>query len=183
MRWNQTIVICAVLVCLMRAASAQNDGELREMEGSGTLRLPVDEVVLTFNAEDAKGRAINDLKAGEIRVWDNGVAPRKIVAFDMLFNRPIRAGILLDTSGSMVQMMAVNKAIAEKFVQKFFRQQSDEAFVSKFGYVSEMMQAWTGDLSSLLRGVEDARASANTLRGTALFNAVSQACSSSFDKV
>jgi VWFA-related protein len=136
--------------------------------------------VLTFNAKDANGLPINNLKAGEVRVWDNGAFPRRIVAFDELVNRPIRAGILLDTSESMNGALRGNKAIAEQFVGRLFRQKSDEAFVADFGYGSDLIQTWTGDISLLLRGVETARANANAPGGTALFNAVYRACSSSF---
>ena len=63
------------------------------------MRLPVDEVVLTFNAIDAKGLPINDLTVA--RFGGAKVATRRIVAFDELVNRAIRVGILLDTSESM----------------------------------------------------------------------------------
>lgn len=172
------------LICLGALVAVLRPGYAgaQEAAASYTLRLPVDEVMLTFNAFDLNGLPINDLKAGEIRLWDNGVAPRRIVAFDVLVNRPIRAGILLDTSESMRLTLPANQAIGEKFVERLFRQRSDQAFVSDFEYASELIQPWTEDVPSLLKGIESARARGNLPGGTALFNAVFQACSSSFGK-
>jgi len=176
-------VVLVVVCCLSHGANGQAGGEPNEPANGYRLRLPVDEVVLTFNAEDATGMPIDGLKATEIQVWDNGVVPRRIVAFDELQNRPLRAGILLDTSESMQSALPGNKTIAAEFVGHLFRQKSDEAFVAEFGYASDLIQPWTADVSRLLRGVEGARESAKAPEGTALFNAVFRACSSSFDKV
>lgn len=147
------------------------------------LRLPVNEVVLTFNAQDANGLPINDLKLGEIRLWDNGVAPSRIVAFDELANRQIRAGILLDTSESMQRQLPANRAIAMKYVERLFRQESDEAFISEFAYSSDLIQSWTRDASLLLKGVQSTREKGSRPGGTAIFNAIFRACSSSFANV
>lgn len=163
--------------------SAQSGAQQSQSSGGYTLQLPVDEVVLTFNAEDAHELPINDLKAGDIRVWDNGAVPRRIVVFDDLVNRPLRVGILLDTSESMQGSLPASRAIAEEFAARLFRQASDEAFVSDFGYASDLVQPWTGDVSSLLWGIEATKANSNAPGGTALFNAVYRACSSSFEKV
>lgn len=158
----------------------QNDPRKPEPDETYRLHLPVDEVVLTFSVQDANGLPIRDLKAGDIRLWDNGAAPRRVVAFDELFNRPIRAGILLDTSESMQRELPANRSIAEKFARQIVQQQSDEAFVSEFGNTSDLVQPWTGDPALVVKGIEGTREKPNVSRGTALFNAVFQACSSSF---
>ncbi len=136
--------------------------------------------MLTFNAMDANGLPINDLKLGEIRLWDNGVAPEKVVEFDELLDRPIRAGVLMDSSESMQAVLPGSKAIAAKFLQHIFRQKSDAAFVAEFAYTSNVIQPWTDDVSQLVAGVEKARQSAKTPAGTALFTAIYEACASSF---
>jgi Ca-activated chloride channel homolog len=182
-RWKAWLVVVAGVCWLAGAANAQESTSPQQSPDAYTLRLPVDEVVLTFNAEDANGLPVNDLKVSEIRVWDNRAVPRRIVEFDELANQPIRAGILLDTSESMQRMLPADRAIAEKFIARLFRQKSDEAFVSEFAFASELVQPWTADTSLLARGVEGAREGAKKPGGTALFNAVFQACSSSFAKV
>ena len=150
-------LVFLVVFGLMPAMYAQDGSKRGESSDASTLRLAVDEVVLTFNAEDESGLPIHDLKANDIRVRDNGAVPRRIVAFDELVNRPIRVGILLDTSESMQRALQGNKAVAAKFLERLFRQKSDEAFVSEFEYVSDLIQPWTGDVSLLLKGVDGAR--------------------------
>jgi Ca-activated chloride channel family protein len=174
---------CAVSVALFCGSAdgkAQSGSKPGESLDTYTLPMPVDEVVLTFSAEDKDGLPINDLKAAEIRVRDNGAAPRRIVDFDEMVDRPIRAAILLDTSVSTQGDAPRNKGIAATFVQRLLRQKSDEAFVSEFGYASEILQPWTGDTRLLMQGIQRARGRMNLLGGTALFNAVFRACSSSF---
>lgn len=180
-RW----IICCTLVGVLRGgwANAQSRSQSPEPIEPFRLSLSVDEVVLTFNAEDANGLPIDDLKAGEIRLWDNGLAPRRIVAFDQLVNRPMRVGILLDTSESMERALVGNQAIADMFVERLFRPRSDEAFVAEFGYTSDLIQAWSGDVLALMKGIQSARGRVTRLGGTALFDAVFRACSSSFAAV
>jgi hypothetical protein len=74
--------------------------------------------VLTFHAKDTHGLPINDIKKDEIRLWDNGVAPRRVVAFDSLLDRPIRIGFLLDTSESMQYSLPGNKVIAGRYAEQ-----------------------------------------------------------------
>jgi Ca-activated chloride channel homolog len=177
--WARLLI--AVLLVIGRAgATAQGNPSSSDGVESPSIRMNVDEVVVTFNAIDANGSPVNDLKAGEIRIRDNAVAPKRIFEFDNLVNRSIRVGILLDTSESMRKALPGNKAIAAKFLDRFFRQNADAAFVSSFGSNSDSLQSWTGDLLRLEEGVQMARE--QETKGTALFNALFQMCSSSFNR-
>jgi hypothetical protein len=71
----------------------------------------------------------------------------------MLEDSPIRAGILMDTSESMAKNLPADRAIALKYAQRLLRQQSDQAFVMAFGYISAVTQTWTGDSNALSSGV------------------------------
>jgi len=176
--------LAAALLCLFVAgARAQSDASSSANPDVPPLRLSVDEVVLTFNAVDAKGLPVNDLKAAEIRVRDNGVAPRRIVAFDELLNRPIRAGILLDTSESMQWALPVNRAIAKNFVERLFRRKSDAAMVAGFGFALDLVQPWTGESGLLVSGIEGTREERHSPGGTSLFGAMFRVCAYSFNKV
>jgi Ca-activated chloride channel homolog len=174
----------AALFCLfVVGASAQRDTSSVASLEDPPLRLSVDEVVLTFNATDSKGLSVDDLKAAEIRIRDNGLAPRRIVAFDELINRPVRAGILLDTSESMRQALQVNRAIAKNFVERLFRRKSDAALVAGFGFALDPVQPWTGDSGLLLSGIEGTREERRSPGGTSLFGALFRVCAYSFNKV
>jgi hypothetical protein len=128
-----------------RQVEAQTRSEADQNSGTYSLRLSVDEVVLTFHATDTHGLPVNDLKLDEFRLLDDGATPRRIVSSDSLIDRPIRAGILLDTSESLERALPGNKLIAERYAQRLFRQKPDQAIVMDFGYPSGIAQSWTSD--------------------------------------
>jgi Ca-activated chloride channel homolog len=106
-----------------------------------------------------------------------------VVAIEQLRDRPVRGGFLLDTSESMRESLPRSKDIAKKFAERLFRHGTDAAFVSSFGYGSEVLQAWSDDPGPLKQSIQMARSTRNGEAGTAILNAVFQACSSSFAKV
>jgi len=186
MFWTWTIrgVAVIALLCCSWLADGQAGSNPDQTSGAYTLRLSVDEVILTFHATDAHGLPIKDLTLNEIKLFDKGIAPRRIVAFDSLIDRPVRAGILLDTSESMQQTLPKSKSIAERFAQRLFRQKSDQAFVMDFGYSSEIAQSFTDDprlLSQSIRNVRQGKM--NPLGGTAIFDTIFRACFYGFGKV
>lgn len=175
-------VVTALVSCFSQAfaQSAPNtDGSAQNY----TLKLPVDEVVLTFHASDAEGKPVNDIRSSEVRLWDNGAPPRRIVTFDALLDRALRVGILIDTSESMKPTLALNKAIAQRYIQRLFRRKSDDAFVEGFGSTSRTIQPWSDDPSLLRQGIQGARIGAmNPVGGTAVFDAIFRACFYGFSK-
>lgn len=148
------------------------------------LRVPVDEVSLNFHATDGHGLAVNDLKLEELGLLDNGRPPAKVLVFQTLQNSAIRAGILMDTSESMQEFIDGNRAISIAYAQKLLRQQTDQAFVIDFGYLSKIVEPWTSDPVALTAGVRRVRvARQNSLRGTAMFDTIYRACFFEFGKI
>jgi VWFA-related protein len=175
------LVFCAITIA--RRTDSQTTADLQSGQSYG-LRVSVDEVLLTFHAADVHGLPINDLKLEELSLSDNGKPPRKILAFQSLENLPIRTGILIDTSESMQQDIAGNQSISIKYAQHLVRQPTDQAFVMKFGALAEIAQPWTSDTNALTIGIHKFTGSgASHLRGTALFNALYQACLNQFGHV
>jgi Ca-activated chloride channel family protein len=181
------IAACVALAAALGAPSAIEAQKVAGPDaGTGvySLPLPVDEVVVTFHAQDAHGLPVNDLKAGEVRVFDDEQPPRRIVAFDSLLNRSIRAGILIDTSESMEHALPTDKNLAQRFLQRIFRQDSDQAFVRDFGYASEIALTWTNKPEELSKSVGYIQAGKmNPLGGTALFDTLFRACLYDFGKI
>jgi Ca-activated chloride channel homolog len=182
----------ALLICVLVLASSsaaiftqgQTGASAVQPLPSYTLALPVDEVGLTFHAADANGLPVNDLKLDELRLLDNGTPPHRILAFYSLLDHPIRAGILVDTSESMENSLAVSRAIASRFARQVLRQSSDHAFVMEFGYSARIIQPWTNEplsLSAAIRNIAAGRD--NPVPGTAIFNTLYRTCSSEFVNV
>jgi VWFA-related protein len=169
---------------LAHRADAQNNPATTQSASSYRLSVSVDEVNLTFHAADTHGLPINDLKLNELNLLDNGKPPRRILTFDSLLNLPIRAGILMDTSQSMDEILPGNRAIATQYAQRLLRQQTDQAFVMDFGYISRTVQPWTSDPIALTNGIRKLTAGkANPLGGTALYDTIFRACFNQFGKI
>jgi Ca-activated chloride channel homolog len=154
-------------------------------DSMATVSVAVNEVSLTFHAEDAQGLPVNDLKVDELSLLDNGMAPGKILAFKLMQNSPIRAGILIDTSESMERGLPSNRAISIEYAQKLLRQQTDQAFVMDFGRLSNVIQPWTTDPNILIAGIRR-RVSAygeRRVAGTAIFDTLYRACVYQFGKI
>ena len=149
-----------------------------------SLSVSVDEVSLNFHAADVHGLPVNDLKLDELRLLDNGKPPGKILAFGSLREFPIRAGILMDTSVSVAEYLARNRAIASEYVQRLLRQQTDEAFVMDFDFESRIAQPWTSDRTALVAGMRRvAPDGVSRLGGTAIIDSIYRACLNQFGRL
>jgi Ca-activated chloride channel family protein len=185
---RQPWIICALLVLTLFAAArrtgAQTDAAAAQNAARYNLSVAVDEVSLTFHAADAHGLPINDLKLDQLRILDNGKPPRRILAFQSLQDFPIRAGILLDTSESVEGYLPRNRAISIEYAQQLLRQQTDQAFVMDFNFLSEIVQPWTSNAAALIAGIRKfATYGHGRIGGTAIFTAIYQACLNQFDKI
>lgn len=149
-----------------------------------SLNVSVDEVSLIFRAADAHGLPINDLKLDELSIQDNGKPPSKILSFQSQQGFPIRAGILVDTSESTEENLPRDRAISIEYAQQLLRQQTDQAFVMDFGYISKITQPWTSDSVALTAGVRNITTGReNPIGGTALFDSIYRACFYEFGKI
>lgn len=165
-------------------AAAQPAPSTAQPTSSLTLSVPVDEVGFTFHAADAGGLPVDDLGLDELRLLDNGMPPRRILALYPPQVRPLRAGILIDTSDSMRQSLPAIRDLAAKLAQHVLRQAADHAFVMEFAYSARILQPWTGESRTLEAGVHNAVAGhENPLAGSAIFNTLYRACSSEFGAV
>jgi Ca-activated chloride channel homolog len=146
-----------------------------------TFSVTVDEVSLTFHAADFHNVPMDDLKIDDLRILDNGKSPRKIVSFEVHQNLPVRFGILMDTSRSMLGYLRRNQAIAGQYITQLLRKQSDRAFIMRFDSESKVLQSWTGDSDALTASLRNiATDHASRLGGTALFDSIYKACRDQF---
>jgi Ca-activated chloride channel homolog len=172
-RKTGVLAVAGVMSCLLPAVAQTGSAADRDY----TMTMPVDEVVLTFHAAEAHGQPVNDIRADEIKVLDNGTAPARIIAFNALADRPLRAAILLDTSESMGRTPPRTREIAARFAGQIFHQGTDQALVTQFGYSSVVVRSWTGDSAAIERSIQGVReGQANPLPGTALIDSVFRTC-------
>jgi Ca-activated chloride channel family protein len=140
-------------------------GEIRKGEnGVYTLHEDVDEVLLDCTVIDEKGRPVLDLRKGDFRVWEDGVAQNTTSFVHQ--DQPVSMGILIDNSGSMLDKRSAVNAAAMKLLTE--SNQRDAAFVVNFNDRAYLDQGFTVDRVALNRGVShfDSRGM------TALYDAV-----------
>lgn len=147
------------------------------------MRVPVDEVVVTFHATDARGLPVEDLQPNDLTVFDNDQKPPKILSLQHAADRAISAAFLLDRSASMRGHGRLDRAIAARFVQEFLRPQTDEIFASMFDSVTQPVQEWTRNFAAIGQSLDRASAADRPpARGTALFDTVFSTCAYKFGK-
>jgi VWFA-related protein len=136
----------------------------KKSEGVYTLHQDVDEVLLNCTVVDEHGRPVLDLNRNDFHVWEDGV-PQSTSSF-MHQDQPVAMGILIDSSGSMLDKReavdsAANRLLAESNVRS-------TAFVVNFNEKAYLDQGFTLDRVALRRGIDrfDARGP------TALYDAV-----------
>lgn len=184
-----SVIICGLLVFPFFAQARRTDSQTEtvtaQTAASYNLNVAVDEVILNFHAEDVHGLPVNDLKLSELSLLDKGRPPRKILAFELLRDYPIRAAILVDTSYSMLDHLAAVRAISSRYAQSLLRQQTDQAFVVDFGTRSQILQPWTSDPAVLAKAIGGATANEVSLLGstTALFDTIYATCHYEFGKI
>jgi Ca-activated chloride channel family protein len=188
MRMSQSWIACGLLLLMHLAAALRADSQTNASAPQRavpySLRVSVDEVSLSFHAEDAHGLPVNDLKLDELSLLDNGKPPRRIVAFGSLRDFPIRGGILIDTSESMEGYLPRNRAISIEYAQRLLRQQTDQAFVMDFDLQSTLTQPWTSNVAALTTGLRGFIANAKRRPGgTAVFDAIYRACLNQFGRL
>jgi VWFA-related protein len=169
------------MICAVPVAFSQTRRPPATTNDPYILNITVDEVSLTFHATDFHGIPIDDLKLDDLRILDNGKSPRQIVSFEAHQNLPVRFGVLMDTSRSMLEYLSRNQAIAKEYVTQLLHKQTDSAFIMRFDSESKVLQNWTADNNALTVSLRDVAANYESrLGGTALFDSIYKACRDQF---
>lgn len=140
--------------------------------GAPTIRLGVNEVNLIFTVTDKHGRYIPNLRQSDFALLDDRRAPERVNSFHQQINLPLRVGILIDTSSSIMRRFQFEQQAAIDFLLQTIKPRSDRGFVMEFAETPRVAQDWTNNLDALESGVNGLRPGG----GTALFDAVYTAC-------
>jgi len=118
--------LCLALSIGMKAQSSQ-----------GTLRLDVNLVNVFLTAQDSNGEYLTRLQREDFRVFEDDVE-QKISIFEKDDRVQSSIGLLVDNSGSMVDILPIMKTGVLDFAQKAKR--NDEFFVMTFGLRAQVIQ-------------------------------------------
>lgn len=132
-----------------------------------TFRSAVDEVAMFFAATD-HGKSATNLTVKDIQVRDDNHPPHAIVDFRNESQLPLRLGLVIDTSNSVLDRFSFEQAAATKFLQAVATDQKDLSFVIGVSSSVLLVQDFTGDQAHISHAINELAPGG----GTALWNAV-----------
>src|ERR1700691_6135803 len=155
-----------------------------------TLKVNVEVVQLFFNVKDKHGALIPHLNKENFDLFEDG-KPQTIKYFKAETDLSLTLGILIDSSGSQMRVLEMEKEVGGSFLESTLRSK-DEAFVISFDTDIDLLQDFTNSVSRLRRALNQAKintggvgcsggpvgpqgpipCSSTGQRGTALYDAV-----------
>jgi VWFA-related protein len=106
-----------------------------------------------FTAADKQKRFISDLKAEDIRVFEDG-KPQEIFTFQQNIDLPLSLAILIDTSASEERTLPDLKIAARAFLENVLKANRDEAAILSFTGETTLEQGFSGNLERLRRAID-----------------------------
>jgi len=126
------------------AAGQQTDDSQQPTE---TLKVNVNVVSLFFNVKDKHGALIPNLTKDDFEIAEDS-KPQTIKYFTAESNLPLTLGILIDSSGSQLRVLDMEKEVGGAFLHQIITDK-DEAFVIDFNIDAELVQDFTRDVHRL----------------------------------
>jgi VWFA-related protein len=112
-----------------------------------TLKVNVNVVQLFFNVKDKHGALIPNLTKEEFQIAEDG-APQTIKYFKAETDLPLTLGILIDSSGSQLRVLDMEKEVGGAFLKQILTDK-DLAYVMDFNIDAELIQDYTRDVHRL----------------------------------
>jgi VWFA-related protein len=127
-------------------------------ESGHTLKTQTNLVDIFVTARGKHNDIITDLTKDDFKVYEDG-QEQKVAYFDVEKNLPLTLGILIDTSGSMQDILDAEQDTAARFVRDIMRK-GDEAMVIGFDFDINLLADLTEDPSVLIRAIRGTRINA-----------------------
>jgi VWFA-related protein len=152
MALNSQIAHAILLWMLAAPASAQI--ELNPAPDPTVIHMDVDLVNLLCTVRDRNGAYAADLSKDDFTVLDNGQR-QTITHFGRELDSPLTIALLLDVSGSVTNVLDLEKAAAQRFFSDVLRP-GDAALLVGFAQYVLVWQDLTSSRENLQRALEDA---------------------------
>jgi VWFA-related protein len=133
-----------------QAPAAQKPADAQKPEdqtSEETLKVSVNVVGLFFNVKDKHGALIPNLGKDDFTVLEDG-KPQTIKYFAAESNLPLTLGILIDSSGSQLRVLDMEKEVGGAFLRQILTDK-DEAYVIDFNVDASLIQDYTRDVRRL----------------------------------
>ncbi|HXM09543.1 MAG TPA: VWA domain-containing protein [Terriglobales bacterium] len=120
-----------------------------------TLKVNVEVVQLFFNVKDKHGALIPNLNKDNFDLFEDSQT-QTIKYFKAETDLPLTLGILIDSSGSQMRVLDMEKEVGASFLESTLRQK-DEAFVISFDIDITLLQDFTNSISRLRHALNEAK--------------------------
>jgi VWFA-related protein len=141
---------------LLAQSSASSRGQGQSQDQSvETLKVQVNVVQLFFNVKDKKGALIPNQTKSDFELFEDG-KPQTIKYFTAESDLPLTLGILIDSSGSQMRVLEMEKEVGASFLSEILRPK-DEAFVIGFDVNVDLLQDFTNDVRRLKAALNKAK--------------------------
>jgi VWFA-related protein len=138
------------------AAGQSQEQKQEEDQGPvATFKANTSIVQLFFNVKDKHGALIPNLTKEDFDVAEDG-RPQTIKYFTAESNLPLTLGIMIDSSGSQINVLDMEKEVGGAFLKQILTDK-DEAFVIDFNIDAELIQDLTRDVHRLQSALNKVR--------------------------
>src|SRR5215469_2541155 len=137
------------------ASNAPQDNAQDQDQSMETLKVRVNVVQLFYNVKDKKGALIPNQTKDDFELFEDG-KPQAIKYFTAESNLPLTLGILIDSSGSQMRVLEMEKEVGGAFLNDILREK-DEAFVIDFDVNVDLLQDFTNDIRRLKAALNKAK--------------------------
>src|SRR6266700_2688720 len=121
-------------------------------EPTTTIKSRVNVVQIFFNVKDKHGALVPGLTKDDFQVFEDG-KPQTVKYFAAESDQPLTLGILVDTSGSQMRVLDMEKEMGTLFLNRILRDK-DQAFLINFDINVELGQDFTNSKKLLKEALE-----------------------------
>ncbi len=119
-----------------------------------TLRVNSNLVSLYFTVRDKRNGLIPDLTRDDCQVFEDK-KPQKLRNFEARANQPLTLGLLLDTSGSQMNVLPLEQQSGSTFLKQVL-EDKDEAFLISFDVDVDLLEDYSNNAGQLSRAMNKA---------------------------
>ena len=143
------LALAALAVPLTFAQQSDASGQKSDesQQPTETLKVNVNVVQLFFNVKDKHGALIPNLSKDDFEVYEDG-KQQTIKYFKAESDLPLTLGILIDSSGSQLRVLDMEKEVGGAFLKQILTDK-DLAYVMDFNIDAELIQDYTRDVHRL----------------------------------
>jgi len=131
------------------------------------IRFQVEEVAMLFAATD-HGKSVTNLSVSDVEIRDDNQPPQTILGFHNVTQLPLRIGLIIDMSNSIIDRFSFEQGAASKFLETVVTDKNDLSFVIGFNNSVLLVQDFTPDQTLTARAITQLAPGG----GTALWDAV-----------